>query len=148
MPRRTCGRRHGPKPSRRRLALRQLRRAGVQHDQRRPRSRHAGVGNEDHRGPDMEARRVRRVVADAGRTGSAAVTRVAAVALVSSAAAGCNGIQDMMAPAGPAAHRIASLGWFVLIAFSIVTVVLWVLVFWLSLRRRGSLATHQPYDAV
>jgi cytochrome c oxidase subunit 2 len=63
-------------------------------------------------------------------------------------AAGCNGIQDMMAPAGPAAHRIASLGWFVLIAFSIVTVVLWVLVFWLSLRRRGSLATHQPYDAL
>ncbi len=52
-----------------------------------------------------------------------------------------------MAPAGPAAHRIASLGWFVLITFSVVTVVMWVLVFWLAMRRRGSLAFHQPYDA-
>ena len=66
---------------------------------------------------------------------------------LSTATAGCNGIQDMMAPAGPAAHRIASLGWFVLITFSVVTVVLWVLVFWVSLRRKGSLVAHQPYDA-
>jgi cytochrome c oxidase subunit 2 len=53
----------------------------------------------------------------------------------------------MMAPAGPAAHRIASLGWFVLITFSAVTVVMWILVFWLAARRRGSLASHLPFDA-
>jgi cytochrome c oxidase subunit 2 len=62
--------------------------------------------------------------------------------------AGCErGIQDMMAPAGPAAQRIATLGWFILITFSAVTVVMWALIFWLSSRRRGSLASHQPYDA-
>jgi cytochrome c oxidase subunit 2 len=55
--------------------------------------------------------------------------------------------QDMFAPAGPAAARIASLGWFVLITFSIVTVIMWVLVFSVAWRRRGTLAEHLPIDA-
>jgi cytochrome c oxidase subunit 2 len=63
-------------------------------------------------------------------------------------ASGCGGIQDMMAPAGPAAHRIASLGWFVLITFSVVTLIMWALVFWVTARRRGTLTSHLPYDAV
>jgi cytochrome c oxidase subunit 2 len=53
----------------------------------------------------------------------------------------------MMAPAGPAASRIASLGWFVLFTFSVATVVMWVLVFWVAARRRGTLDTHLPFDA-
>jgi cytochrome c oxidase subunit 2 len=53
----------------------------------------------------------------------------------------------MMAPGGPAAHRIAALGWFVLITFLIVTAIMWVLVFWLALRRRGTLAEYMPWDA-
>jgi cytochrome c oxidase subunit 2 len=53
----------------------------------------------------------------------------------------------MMAPAGPAAQRIASLGWFVLITFSVVTVVMWILVFWLAARRKGDLVSHLPFDA-
>ncbi len=52
-----------------------------------------------------------------------------------------------MAPAGPAAHRIASLGWFVLITFSAVSVVMWVLIFAVARRRRGTLDAHQPIDA-
>ncbi len=55
--------------------------------------------------------------------------------------------QDMLSPVGPAAARIASLGWFVLITFSIVTVIMWALVFWISWRRRGTLAHHLPIDA-
>jgi cytochrome c oxidase subunit II len=53
----------------------------------------------------------------------------------------------MMAPAGPAAHRIASLGWFVLVIFCVVTVVMWALVFWAAARRRGTLAEHLAWDA-
>jgi cytochrome c oxidase subunit 2 len=55
--------------------------------------------------------------------------------------------QDMFSPVGPAAARIASLGWFVLITFSIVTVIMWVLVFWIAWRRRGTLMEHLPIDA-
>jgi cytochrome c oxidase subunit 2 len=55
--------------------------------------------------------------------------------------------QNMMAAAGPAAQRIASLGWFVLITFVIVAVVMWLLVFWLAARRRGTLESHLPWDA-
>jgi cytochrome c oxidase subunit 2 len=58
-----------------------------------------------------------------------------------------HGMQNMLAPAGPAAARIASLGWFVLITFSAVTVIMWVLVFWVAARRRGTLTTHLPWDA-
>jgi len=58
-----------------------------------------------------------------------------------------HGMQNMLAPAGPAAARIASLGWFVLITFAIVTAIMWVLVFWVAARRRGTLATHLPWDA-
>jgi cytochrome c oxidase subunit 2 len=76
--------------------------------------------------------------------GPARATAVGALGVLTSA---CDGIQDMLAPAGPAAHRIASLGWFVLITFSVVTVVMWVIVFWLAYRRRGTLDSHQPIDA-
>jgi cytochrome c oxidase subunit II len=62
-------------------------------------------------------------------------------------AAGCNGVQPMLAPGGPQARNIARLGWFVLITFSVVTIVMWALVFWVAARRRGTLAEHAPYDA-
>src|SRR5689334_22202172 len=62
-------------------------------------------------------------------------------------AAGCRGVQPMLAPGGPQARSIAHLGWFVLITFSAVTVVMWALVLWVAVRRRGTLAEHAPYDA-
>ena len=58
-----------------------------------------------------------------------------------------NGVQNMMSPAGPAAARIAAIGWFVLIVFSVATIVMWGLVFWSAARRRGTLAEHLPWDA-
>jgi cytochrome c oxidase subunit II len=61
--------------------------------------------------------------------------------------AACRGVQPMLAPGGPQAHSIARLGWFILITFSIVTIVMWALIFWVAARRRGSLEEHAPYDA-
>jgi cytochrome c oxidase subunit 2 len=72
---------------------------------------------------------------------------LALAAAAALATAGCHGNQAMLAPAGPAAHRIASLGWFVLVIFSVVTVIMWVLVFWAAARRRGTLLEHMPFDA-
>jgi cytochrome c oxidase subunit 2 len=61
--------------------------------------------------------------------------------------ASCRGVQPMLAPGGPQARSIAHLGWFVLITFSAVTVLMWVLIYWVATRRRGTLAEHAPYDA-
>ena len=70
---------------------------------------------------------------------------VVAAAVV--ACASCGGPQNMLAPGGPAARRLADAGWFVLITFSVVSVVMWVLIGWLAFRRRGTLAEHAPWDA-
>jgi cytochrome c oxidase subunit 2 len=56
-------------------------------------------------------------------------------------------MQNILAPGGPAARTIADAGWFVLITFSAVTVVMWILIGWLALRRKGTLAEHAPWDA-
>jgi cytochrome c oxidase subunit 2 len=71
------------------------------------------------------------------------------LALVASALAlaSCSGVQPLMAPAGPEARTLAHLGWFVLITFCIVTVVMWALIFWIAARRRGTLAEHEPWNA-
>jgi len=70
-----------------------------------------------------------------------------AAVVAMAATAACRGVQDMMAPAGPAAHRIAVLGWVVLITFIAVTVVTWLLILWVVRLRRGQLVTHLPIDA-
>jgi cytochrome c oxidase subunit 2 len=62
-------------------------------------------------------------------------------------ATACRGVQPMLAPGGPQAASIARLGWFILITFSAVTIVMWVVIFWVAARRRGTLAEHAPYDA-
>ncbi len=47
---------------------------------------------------------------------------------------------------GPAAGRISALSWFMTILFLIVTAVMWGLIGWGFLRRRGTLAEHAPID--
>jgi cytochrome c oxidase subunit 2 len=47
---------------------------------------------------------------------------------------------------GPAAARLASLGWFVLILFSITSVIVWLIIAWIPMRRRGTLDWHAPVD--
>jgi cytochrome c oxidase subunit 2 len=72
----------------------------------------------------------------------------AAFALASAAfCASCGGPQNILAPGGPAARRLADAGWLVLITFSVVTLVMWGLIGWLALRRKGTLAEHAPWDA-
>jgi cytochrome c oxidase subunit 2 len=61
--------------------------------------------------------------------------------------AACRGVQPLLAPGGPQAASIARLGWFILITFSAVTVVMWVLIFWVAGRWRGTLLEHAPHDA-
>src|ERR1700754_442547 len=58
----------------------------------------------------------------------------------------CGGPQDYMGPSGPAASRLASLGWLSLILFAAVTLVVWALIAVIALRKRGSLETHAPID--
>lgn len=54
--------------------------------------------------------------------------------------------QSMMNPAGPAARDISTLSWIVFSIFMAVALVMWVLIGWVALRRRGSLAEHFPIN--
>lgn len=54
--------------------------------------------------------------------------------------------QSMLAPRGPAARDIASLGSPVLWIFGVVAIVMWLLIAWVALRRRGSLGDHAPAE--
>ena len=69
------------------------------------------------------------------------------VALIAALTTACRGVQPMLAPAGPEARDLARLGWFVLVVFIAVTVVMCVLILWVATRRRGTLAEHAPWDA-
>lgn len=60
---------------------------------------------------------------------------------------GCDVLQSTLSPSGPAASRIASMQWWMLILFCVTTVIMWVLFAWAALRRRGTLAEHAPSDA-
>lgn len=60
--------------------------------------------------------------------------------------AACKAEQNILAPRGPAASRLANLGGPVLIAFCIVALIMFVLILWVALRRRGTLAEHAPAD--
>jgi len=55
--------------------------------------------------------------------------------------------QNTLEPVGPAARHIASLSWFVYITFGVVAIIMWALILWVAIRRRGTLAEHEPIDA-
>ena len=54
--------------------------------------------------------------------------------------------QNVLDPAGPAAARLAELGWLVMLVFLAATIAVWVIIGWIALRRRGTLAEHMPID--
>lgn len=58
----------------------------------------------------------------------------------------CGGPQNTLDPAGPAAHNISTLSWIVYMIFLVVAVIMWALLIWVALRRRGTLAEHEPID--
>ncbi len=76
-----------------------------------------------------------------------AIARLAP-ALAALALAGCQqGPQNFLFPEGTAAHQLARLGWTALIAFSAVTVIVWILLIAAVSRRRGSFDEHAPVDS-
>lgn len=60
--------------------------------------------------------------------------------------AGCQRKQAFLYTAGPGAASIAWLAWTVLITFCAITAIMWTLILWSVLRRRGSFDTHEPID--
>lgn len=60
--------------------------------------------------------------------------------------AGCEDAQSTFNPQGPAAQRIAHLSWLMTILFVFITLVMWILIAWAAVRRRGTLDEHEPVD--
>jgi cytochrome c oxidase subunit 2 len=60
---------------------------------------------------------------------------------------GCATVQSTLGGSGPAARRIASMQWLMILLFLGVTLIMWVLVVWGVSRRRGTLEEHEPIDA-
>ena len=54
--------------------------------------------------------------------------------------------RSVFSPASPDAHRLAQLGWPILIGFLLVAVVVWALLAWIALRRTGTLVEHARAD--
>lgn len=59
---------------------------------------------------------------------------------------GCATPRSTLNPGGPAAGNISSLEWAVLITFCVVALIMWLLLLWAAMRRRGSLSTHEPWN--
>lgn len=72
---------------------------------------------------------------------------LALTALGGLAAGGCSAPMNyMIGNGGVGARAIAWLGWQAIIAFCAATIVTWGFLFWFALRRRGTLAEHEPID--
>ncbi|HEX3843753.1 MAG TPA: c-type cytochrome [Steroidobacteraceae bacterium] len=73
--------------------------------------------------------------------------RLAVVALAALTAAGCSAPMNyMIGNGGVGARSAAWLGWQAIIAFCAATLVTWAFLLWFALRRRGTLAEHEPID--
>lgn len=60
---------------------------------------------------------------------------------------GCEHAQSVLYSGGPAAHRIAGLSWGLIVLFMVITIIMWVLIWWAAFTRRGTFAEHAPIDA-
>lgn len=49
-----------------------------------------------------------------------------------------------MSPGGPAADKLAGLGWFVYMLFVGIAIIMWILILWVATRRRGTFEEHAP----
>lgn len=67
-------------------------------------------------------------------------------AAVLAALTGCNSPRSTLSPGGPASGNISWLEWAVLITFLVVSFIMWLLLLWAATRRRGSLASHEPWN--
>jgi len=74
------------------------------------------------------------------------VSLAATAALLSASCSIGNG-QNMLHPGGPAARTLGSASTFILALFAGVVVVMWVLLWWIPMRRRGTLSEHAAWNA-
>jgi cytochrome c oxidase subunit II len=58
----------------------------------------------------------------------------------------CSQPQSTLRPVGPAAHSLAQIGWSVYILFGAVSLIMWGLLLWAAVRKRGSLDRHEPWN--
>lgn len=72
--------------------------------------------------------------------------RIAPAALFAILLASCKAEQNILAPSGPAANRLANLGGSALITFSVVALIMFSLILWVAIRKRGTLEEHAPAD--
>lgn len=75
------------------------------------------------------------------------VLRLLSLGLLSLALSGCRVAQSTLNASGPAASRIETMQWSMLILFCITTVIMWALYVWAAKRRPGTLEDHAPSDA-
>lgn len=59
---------------------------------------------------------------------------------------GCTVVQSTLNASGPAADRIESMQWWMLILFCVATLVMWVLYVWAAKKNPGTLEEHAPVD--
>lgn len=60
--------------------------------------------------------------------------------------AGCAPPQSILHPGGTAASKLSSMGWAVFIILGAIAFIMWVLLAWAAVRRRGTLQEHEPWD--
>lgn len=60
--------------------------------------------------------------------------------------AGCQDVQSTFNTHGSAADRIAPLSWLMTILFLVIIVIMWGLLWWAAVRRKGTLEEHAPID--
>jgi cytochrome c oxidase subunit II len=81
------------------------------------------------------------------RTSTRRYVGFAVAALGGLSAAGCSAPQNFMIGNGGLGARAAAwLGWEAIIAFCAATLITWAFLLWFALRRRGTLAEHEPID--
>jgi cytochrome c oxidase subunit 2 len=59
---------------------------------------------------------------------------------------GCERVQSTLYPAGPAAHRIATVSWFMIILFLAVIAIMWTLIAIAVTKGKGTLEEHAPVE--
>jgi len=61
-------------------------------------------------------------------------------------ATACGPPQSILHPEGPAAGNLSVIGWATFILLGVIAFVMWLLIGWAAVRRRGTLQEHEPYD--
>jgi cytochrome c oxidase subunit 2 len=60
-------------------------------------------------------------------------------------ATACTQPQSTLNPGGPAARNLSQIGWVTYLVFGITAFIMWVLLAWAVMRKRGTLAEHEPW---